>query len=665
MEFIGIDLGAYKTVIASSKDNGKIITDEQGRRTIRTVLELTKPIRKFGNSITGDHELTIDLRHRDFFPKDLSNLYMWLKYIDRTIKKQTGGNPTICIAVPPYMGEVQRRALKSLCIAANMKVAGFFNDISAVGMFACIRREKTQPKFMIIDFGHHKTEIGVFSFTGNVFRPEYVKAIEVGAELFDKKLVDFIIHKYSLENKKIIREKIERSLEKVKTVLNASTTASVQFYLSETPLNVQITQEEFVVLIREDIEKITKFIDEALAETKFDGVADITGGNSSSFVIKSILDSRVKYQSTLDLTESCAIGSSLGFACSVIKSKFNISDVVGRDIHIGKTLLFKANDLLGVRKAVTYTIPESFDLEIFENDKPVSSIEILKNDKENDSVKITFEISKFGTVEIISVEPQNSITFKYKSYEIPEEDLQKILDIENEHREMEENIEIIGTMRNDLETMAMNLGDIISSKFENMFTEEEIDKIRQVGFDLFDVQQSTTKEEEEQVHKQVLGQYDFVIEKITNHWSKIKEELQQCRDKIKVFNSEHPKVFTPSFYKLQGLLYKIEDKINGEDVTLFNLGSYEFSYVELFKKDVNLFLKKSKEEIKKKLEDDKKAEEEKKAEEAKKAEEEKKADDSKKPEEEENKESKAENEKADKKEETDEKQENENNEKPN
>ncbi|KAF9760903.1 Heat shock like protein SSE1 [Nosema granulosis] len=642
MEFIGIDLGAYKTVIASSRDNGKIITDEQGKRSIRTVMELTKPIRKFGNSITGEHELTIDLRHRGFVDgltktENAKSLFMWLKYIDRTIKKYTTGNPTICFAIPSYFGEVERRVLLALAEASNMKIRGFFNDISAVGMFACIRREKTQKKFMIIDFGHHKTEVGVFEFNDSTFKPVYINSTEVGAEKFDEKLVDFIIHKYNLENKKIVREKIERSLEKVKTVLNASPTASTQAYITETPLNVQITQEEFSIIVKDEVEKIAQFIDSVLEETKFEGVVEVTGGNSSSFLIKGILDKKVKYQSTLDLTESCAIGSSLGFACSVIKSKFTINDILGRDIYIRhqgetekKSLVFKSSDLLNTSKAVTYNKKGSFNLEVLEGEKVVASLEIVKEETEEpEQVKIFVELTRFGTVEVKTIEANSTVSHKYKVCGVSEEQIKEIEDAENTYRFMEESIEKIGTMRNDLETMAMNLADILSSKFDNLFSSEEIDKIRNIGFELFDIQQSTTIEEEEKVKQEVLSKFDFVSNKLNAHWDSVKTELLKYKEQIQKFNTENPKVFTPTFYKLQGLLYKIEDKVKTEAVDLYNIASYEYKFLEQFGSDLKTFIARSKKEIKEKLEQDRLAEEKKKQEEerAKKSKEEAKEED--------------------------------------
>ncbi|WUR04836.1 heat shock protein SSE1-like protein [Vairimorpha necatrix] len=611
MEFIGIDFGSYKTTISSSKENGKIIGDEQGKRSIPTLLELTTPIRKFGNNITGEHEQTINLRFRNF-RDDLTNencqvYLMFLKYLDRIIKNNTKGAPSICISIPSYFKYSDKKFLLEISKLCNMKVERFYNDISAIGMFACLRREKIQEKFMIMDFGHTKTEIGIFNYINFKLTPTYLNNLKIGAKNFDEKLINLIIKKYKLEDKKIIREIIIRHLEKLKTILNSSETANTQIYFNETPVNIQITQEEYLVACKEDMEKIEKFLEIIKNETKFEGITEITGGNSSSFLIKKILEKKIEYQSTLDLTESCAIGTALGMACSILSNKFKLNDVIGRNINIKiegnekKTEIFKKTDLIETSKTLTYNRKNSFILEFTEDEEFIGKLIINKEDTEEaEPVKILLQINKLGLLEIKSCKiDEKNLEFKFETFEMSQEKKDELIKLEEKLRLLETNIEKIGHMRNELETMAMSLLDCMSGNLKDLFNNEDEEKVRNIAMDLFDIPSCNALEEEEEVRNNTIKQLSFVTEKFEKLEKNIREEIENMKNTINEYKERFSKKSNPSYFKLQGMFYKLEEIDKKMRLDLFNASSFDRTVFEKIKDDLKGCLVKAEEEIKK------------------------------------------------------------------
>lgn len=633
MEFIGVDIGNYKTVIASSKDNGKIYGDEQGKRFVRTVMELSRPVRKFGNGVTSDIEEMLELRHRGFrdfldVRSGWDNMSMFLRYLDRIIKKNTPTHPSVCMTIPTYFKEKERRMLIDIAHASEFKLAGFIMDVSAIGVFACLRRENAPGEFMVFDFGFSKSTAGLFSFEKNVFKPLYTKVAKIGAMQLDEKLVDIIIVKHSLERTPLIQEKIRRNLDKIKTTLNSTEHCNLQVFLSENPVNISITQEEYRDAVQNEIDDLRSFVETVMEETKFDGVIEVIGGNSSSFLVKDLLDDRISYQVTLDTSDSSAIGAALGMACNSLKTRYVIHDVIGRELsvkiqgeNVKPTVIFKNNDLVnGAPKMITYNRKSGFTVEVVEDSEVIATIAVEKPETEDaEAVHISLSINRFGIVDVVSVECKSGAEYKYEVFSIAELDIENIKALEAKYREEELRLERIGTMRNELETMAVDLGDALHYKFGKIFTEDDVNKVKEIAMDLFDIPPSETIAQEEEVRESILSRLGFVSEKLDDYRRALAEDLEKCKSVINEFKNENPKIFTPSFYKLQGLLYKIDEYLKGFDLNIFNAGSFDEGVLIGIKDDVQNFLKKAKKEvvekkeaeerIKKEAEDKAKAEE--------------------------------------------------------
>lgn len=631
MEFVGIDIGNYKTVVASSKDNGKVYGDEQGKRSIKTIMELSTPTRRFGNGVTNDTESTLEVRSRSFRDflldkKGWGDLAMFMKYIDRVVKRNTPTHPPMCMTVPVYFKEKERRMLIDIASAIDFRLEGLITDISAMGMFGCVRRESMPNEFLLFDFGFSKSTAGLFSFEKNVFKPLYMKAVKVGSMQFDEKLTDIIIEKHSLEKSKLIRERIKRNLDKIKTTLNSTRNCNIQLFITENPLEVSVTQDEYKKAVETYINELNSFVDSVMEETKFSGVIEVVGGNSISFLIKEMLNGKIEYQSTLDVSDSAAIGSALGMACRSLRARYLLHDIVGREISIriqgedvNPSVIFSPTELVeGNPKIVTYNRKGSFEIEILEDGEVISILEIGKVETdEAKPIHVSFSIGKFGTVCVTSVECEDSIDYRYKPFRISEIDMDYIKALEIKYRNEELGLERIGGMRNELETMAVGLGDALYNRFSKIIIEDELNTVKEIAMDLFDTPQSETVGQEEEVKDSVLSKLEFVSKKLNDYKHGIVEDLGKHKDMINEFRKEHSKVFTPSIYKLQGLLYKLDEYIKTFDLNLFNVESFDENFITEIKRDIPKYLEKAKIEIEEKRKEAEEKEKEKKDEDKK------------------------------------------------
>lgn len=500
--------------------------------------------------------------------------------------------------------------LSDIAHSLDLKLEGFFHDISAMGMFACVRRENSPGEFLLFDFGFSKSTAGLFSFEKNVFKPLYMKVVKVGSVRFDEKLIGMIVEKYSLSDGALIREKIRRGLDKIKTTLNSAEYCSVQLFLTENPLDVTITQEEYRRAVEEELNDLSCFIGDVMKETEFNGVIEVIGGNSSSFLVKELLNG-IEYQVTLDISDSSAIGSALGMACNSLKTKYTLHDIVGREISVKiqgedvkPTVVFKNTELIvGNPKVITYNRKESFTLEIIEDGEVISTLFITKNESdEPEAIHISLSINKLGVVCVSNVECKSGAEYKYLPFGINELDVEEIRSLESRYRDEELGLERIGGMRNELETMAVGLGDVLYGKLSSVVSDEELSHVREIAMDLFDIPASETLEQEEKVRNDILSRLEFISKKLDEYRTSTVSDVERCKEMINEFKKANPKMFTPSFYKLQGILYRIDEYLKGLDLNLFNVGTFDDGFSRGIKEDTKRYLGKAEQEVKVKKE---------------------------------------------------------------
>jgi len=195
-----------------------------------------------------------------------------LKYF---INKAVGGvrfmRPEVLVAVPGGITSTEKRAVIDATLAAGAKVAHIILEPVAAAIGANIPIGSASGH-MIIDIGGGTCEIAVLSLGGIVAKT----SIRVGGTKLDLSLMEFIRKKYGLAIG-------ERTAEEVK--INIGTALSLDEKLvmeikgrdmiSGLPKSIQITSEDTVEALRDDLQGIINAIKSVLNNTPPELSADI------------------------------------------------------------------------------------------------------------------------------------------------------------------------------------------------------------------------------------------------------------------------------------------------------------------------------------------------------------------------------------------------------
>ena len=195
-----------------------------------------------------------------------------LKYF---INKAVGGvrfmRPEVLVAVPGGITSTEKRAVIDATLAAGAKVAHIILEPVAAAIGANIPIGSASGH-MIIDIGGGTCEIAVLSLGGIVTKT----SIRVGGTKLDLSIMEFIRKKYGLAIG-------ERTAEEVK--INIGTALSLDEKLvmeikgrdmiSGLPKSIQITSEDTVEALRDDLQGIINAIKLVLNNTPPELSADI------------------------------------------------------------------------------------------------------------------------------------------------------------------------------------------------------------------------------------------------------------------------------------------------------------------------------------------------------------------------------------------------------
>lgn len=198
MENFGIDIGDHKTVIAGSSRNGRIIPDDLQKRTIPTLLQLSTPNRKFGNHVAGMKRQDMLARHRHFLA-DQAVLTMYFCYLHRLIRQNVHGEgaPMVTISTR-HAGLADIEQMLMCARAAGLDVVGVYDELTCAA--ACLAlKVKAHRMFVMADFGHSHTSIGLFTFRNNVLSAVDIERIDVGGGHFDERLFHHIMAQCDVE----------------------------------------------------------------------------------------------------------------------------------------------------------------------------------------------------------------------------------------------------------------------------------------------------------------------------------------------------------------------------------------------------------------------------------------------------------------------------------
>ncbi|GMF63669.1 unnamed protein product [[Candida] boidinii] len=290
----GVDLGNNNTVIAIAKNRGiDIVVNEVSNRATPTVVGFGIKNRSIGES--GKTQQTSNLKNtvenikrivglspnsedfeveKKFFSTQLVDkdgavaskvrylgdqkeftstqlLAMYLgKLRDITVKETKSVITDICLAVPIWYTEQQRRAAFDACKIAALNPVRIVNDVTAAavgyGVFKTDLPEDEPRKVAFVDIGHSSYSVIIGAFKKGelkVLGSAYDK--HFGGRDFDKAITEHFADEFKSKYKIDIREnakaysRVLAAAEKLKKVLSANTQApiNIESVMNDVDLN--------------------------------------------------------------------------------------------------------------------------------------------------------------------------------------------------------------------------------------------------------------------------------------------------------------------------------------------------------------------------------------------------------------------------------------------
>ncbi|KAH7137120.1 heat shock protein Hsp88 [Dactylonectria estremocensis] len=305
----------------------------------------------------------------------------------------------ICMTVPPWFTDIQRRALLDAAEVAGLKLLRLINDNTAAALGWGITKldlpgpEEKPRRVAFVDVGHSSYTCSIIEFRKGELS---VKATawdrNFGGRDFDKALVDHLAKEFKGKYKVDITThgramaRTIASAEKTKKILSANqqSPVNIESLMNDIDATSMITRQEFEAMIEPLLARAHVPLEQALAQAKLTkediDVIEVVGGGSRVPALKErIQDFFGKPLSfTLNADEALARGSA--FSCAILSPvfrvrDFSVQDIISYPIEFGwekapdipdeDTCLtvFNKGNVMPSTKILTFYRKQPFDLE--------------------------------------------------------------------------------------------------------------------------------------------------------------------------------------------------------------------------------------------------------------------------------------------------------------
>ncbi|KAF4985872.1 hypothetical protein FGRMN_11070 [Fusarium graminum] len=257
----------------------------------------------------------------------------------------------VCMSVPPWFTDVQRRALIDAADIAGLRVLRLINDSTAAALGWGITKldlpapEEPARRVCFVDIGHSSYTVSIVEFKKGELA---VKATawdkDFGGRDFDRALVDHLAKEFKGKYKVDIMthgRALARTIaaaEKTKKVLSANqqSPVNIESLMNDIDASAMITRQEFEAMIEPLLARTHKPLEEALAQAKLTkddiDIIEVVGGGSRVPALKERIQAFFgkTLSFTLNADEALARGSA--FSCAILSPVFRVRDFSVQDI---------------------------------------------------------------------------------------------------------------------------------------------------------------------------------------------------------------------------------------------------------------------------------------------------------------------------------------------
>lgn len=376
----GVDLGNDNTVIACARNRGiDIIVNEVSNRSTPSLVGFGQKNRFIGESAknqqTSNIKNTVDNLKRvlglnykdpdfdvekDFFTANLVEnadgqvsakvrftgeqhefsstqlIAMYLNKIKDITAKETKGNIVdICLSVPVWYTEKQRRAASDACKIAGLNPVRIVNEVTAAAVGYGVFKQNDLPedepkKVAFVDIGHSSYQVSIAAIKKGelkVLGSAYDK--HFGGRDFDYAIANHFAEEFKGKYKIDVKEnpkafyRVLAASEKVKKVLSANSSApiNIESLMNDVDVSSSLTREELEEYVKPLLERVHVPIeialkDAGLAAADLDSI-EIIGGCTRVPSLKAKLTEIFGKPLSTTLNQDEAIARGNAFICAM------------------------------------------------------------------------------------------------------------------------------------------------------------------------------------------------------------------------------------------------------------------------------------------------------------------------------------------------------------
>jgi heat shock protein 4 len=305
----------------------------------------------------------------------------------------------LCMSVPAWFTDIQRRALLDAAEIAGLKVLRLINDTTAAALGWGITKldlpapEEKPRRVCFIDIGHSNYTCSIVEYKkGELAVKSTAWDRNFGGRDFDKALVDHLAKEF--KGKKGVdiythgraMARTIAAAEKAKKILSANQQApvNIESLMNDVDVSAMITRQEFEALVEPLLARTHIPLEQALAQAKLTkediDIIEIVGGGSRIPALKERI--QAFFGKTLSYTMNAdeAIARGCAFSCAILSPVFRVrdfavQDIISYPIEFGwekapdipdedtSLTVFNKGNVLPSTKILTFYRKQPFDLE--------------------------------------------------------------------------------------------------------------------------------------------------------------------------------------------------------------------------------------------------------------------------------------------------------------
>ncbi|CDK29785.1 unnamed protein product [Kuraishia capsulata CBS 1993] len=260
---------------------------------------------------------------------------MYLSKIKETTAKETKGKITdICLAVPVWYTEQQRRAAADACRIAGLNPVRIVNEVTAAavgyGVFKTDLPVEEPKKVAFVDIGHSTYTVSIVSIKkGELKVLGSASDKHFGGRDFDRAITEHFADEFKSKYKIDIREnlkaysRISAAAEKLKKVLSANTSApfNVESVMNDVDVSSSMSREELEELVEPLLQRVHVPVEQALAAAGLTAeeidTVEIIGGCTRVPSLKERLSKVFGKPLSTTLNQDEAIAKGAAFICAM------------------------------------------------------------------------------------------------------------------------------------------------------------------------------------------------------------------------------------------------------------------------------------------------------------------------------------------------------------